>query len=370
MTEIATGRSADTNPEPHTLADVFRLRAAEGPERIAIRIPKRRWWGKGWRVYEKSYGALDILIRRLESGLSRGGIGPGDRVLVLEPVSPRLYAVLLALAGLGATAILPDPTALLGSIRAACRSLTPRALIGPAKAQVLRLICAELRAIPRAFSLEAWVPATRSALGPLHEIPAAPSPLAPEVPALITFSSGTTGAPKGIPRSQNSLLAQNQALQPLLAAKPGEPVLSTLPVFVLAVLAAGAVAVLPRFSCRHPSSAMGRAFLAQLQEESIVHAIASPSLSQALAAAILSQPGPDPSSSSQACRSDPLLPSLRQFFTGGAPVRPILLQSLSMALPQTHIKGVYGASEAEPIAVLEAGALSAADCRRWYKGGD
>jgi acyl-CoA synthetase (AMP-forming)/AMP-acid ligase II len=55
--------------------------------------------------------------------------------------------------------------------------------------------------------------------------------------ALISFTSGTTGAPKAIPRSHAFLMAQHRAVAPLLDSTVEERDLVAFPVFVLVNLA-------------------------------------------------------------------------------------------------------------------------------------
>lgn len=56
-----------------------------------------------------SRAALGAAARRVAEGLSRQGVGPGDRVALLLPPRPEAVVLLLALARLGATALPLDP---------------------------------------------------------------------------------------------------------------------------------------------------------------------------------------------------------------------------------------------------------------------
>ena len=63
------------------------------------------------------------------------------------------------------------------------------------------------------------------------------------------------------------------------------------------------------------------------------------------------------------------LASLRRIATGGAPVFPPLLERLATAAPQAEVFAVYGSTEAEPIAHIERGEISAEDRDRMRRGG-
>jgi acyl-coenzyme A synthetase/AMP-(fatty) acid ligase len=63
--------------------------------------------------------------------------------------------------------------------------------------------------------------------------------------ALISFTSGTSGAPKAIPRSHGFLAAQHRAIAPMLDSSAAEVDLVAFPVFVLINIASGRTSVLP-----------------------------------------------------------------------------------------------------------------------------
>jgi hypothetical protein len=65
--------------------------------------------------------------------------------------------------------------------------------------------------------------------------------------ALISFTSGTSGAPKAIPRSHGFLSAQHRAVAPLLHSPEPERDLVAFPVFVLINIAEGRTSILPNW---------------------------------------------------------------------------------------------------------------------------
>src|SRR6185436_4584774 len=56
-----------------------------------------------------SFAELDTFTARLSTELSRAGLKRGDRLALLAPVSINFYACLLALARLGAAAVVLEP---------------------------------------------------------------------------------------------------------------------------------------------------------------------------------------------------------------------------------------------------------------------
>lgn len=313
------------------LVTLLEERARENPERPAL-VDRRR--GKERVV---SYGEL---ARRAAAGaafLRAHGLRRGSAVLVFHPVSIELYELLLAAFHLGARVMLADPSAGGDFLTNCCRRMPPDAFFGSFKAQLLRWKIPALRKIPLALTGGPWFPGTRrwncGGGGIL------PAELPDDEPALITFTSGSTGAPKAAVRSHGFLIAQHRALSRALDFREGEVDLVTLPVFVLANLASGMTSVLAATDLARPGSPDAPAIRRQCAETKAARCAASPAFFEGL----LGAGGP---------------PSFRRIYTGGAPVFPDLLERMAAAWPEAEIVAVYGSTEAEPIAHLPADAVA------------
>ena len=277
--------------------------------------------------------------------LRRSGVGPGDRVLVLVPVSAALYGVLAAVFRAGAVAVLVDPSAGREAFGHAVARANPDAFVGTPKAHLLRLVEPAVRAIPQRFVVGGWAPgARRWEGGP----PVAPEPVGADAPALLTFTSGTTGRPKGSVRTHGLLAAQHAALAGALDLRPGDVDLATLPVVVLANLASGVTTVVPDADLRRPAAFDARRVLAQIAAERPGRSVASPAFFERLLD-----------------HAPPGALGFRRLDTGGAPVFPDLLGRLAEVADVAA--AVYGSTEAEPIA--HTGPPSAADRQRTAEGG-
>ena len=287
------------------------------------------------------------LARRGAEGAGRlhaAGVRPGDRVLVLVPVSARLYEVLAAVFHLGAVAVLVDPGAGLPRLRESVGRVAPRAFVGTPRAHALRLVARSVQKIPTRFVVGGWAPARRwsgGARAPLADV-------ADEAPALLTFTSGTTGRPKAAVRTHGLLAAQHGALSRALDLRPGDLDLCTLPVVVLANLASGVTTLLPDADLRRPGAVDGPRLLRQIRREEPTRCVASPAFFERLLDA--ASPGD--------------LGTFRRVDAGGAPVHPDLLDRLAAHVGEAV--AVYGSTEAEPIAHLDA--LSDADRQRVAAG--
>ena len=330
-----------------TIGDIFADHLRQRPGALAL-IDDRG----GRRV---TYAELGQEVAAAVAWLEEQGLRRGQAVLVFVPVSVDLYVALLALFRLGAVALLLDPGAGPEHLEQCCRRWPPAALLAVPRAHLLRLRSPALRRIPLQIAVGGWFPgARRWPAGRRSVIPDTEAGLPPEQPALVTFTSGSTGTPKAAVRTHGFLLAQLRVLAPHLALEPGEVDLATLPVFTLANLAAGVTTVLPDLDLRRPGAVDGAAVAAAVKRHGVTRITASPAFFERLSAHLHAR--------------GETLPALQKLFTGGAPVFPRLLAALGNVAPRARIAAVYGSTEAEPIAHVEAAEMAAADEAAMQRG--
>jgi len=312
-----------------TILAAFDAAVAAHPDRPAIID------GKGRSV---SFASLHARAGFLANAWARRGIEPGDRVLIAMGVTPDLYAALAALWRLGAVAVLPEPAMGLKGVKTALAAAEVRAWIGAGMLRVLPLL------VPRLLGV------TRLSLG-AGAASAPPSPDWPDDhPALMSFTSGSTGRAKAIMRSHGFLAAQNRAVGPLLASDRAEVDLVAFPVFVLANLGSGVTSVLPNWPLRRPDRADPKAIRAHIAQHGVTRLLLPPVLAETLA-------------------DTPLPASVTTVFTGGGPVFPDVVERLIAHNPALKVMAVYGSTEAEPIAELDVSAITPADRAR-INGGE
>jgi acyl-CoA synthetase (AMP-forming)/AMP-acid ligase II len=312
---------------------ILEEQAARAPDRAAIIGP----------AGQITFRELERLVTRLAGALARRGLARGDRVAVLVPVSRELYLVLLALLRLGATGVFVEPALGPAELVRCFERATPRAFVGVWRAHLLRLTSRVLRRVPLAIVTGRGVVPGAVAL---DELMWSGSPRASEAPAddpaaaLLTFTSGTTGASKAIERSHALLGAQHRVLTaafPVLASDRG---LSAAPLFALHDLAAGATVVLPPGGLRSGIPRDARRVVAAISAQEVTLVRANPRFCEAIA---------------DACEASRLsLPTVRALFVGGAPVSGWLLERVRAILPNAQVHVAYGSSEAEPIAAIAA----------------
>lgn len=304
--------------------------------------------GRGRARRVTSFAELERRSQNAAARLRAVGLRPGQAVLIFQPMSAALYVALIAVFRVGAVAMFLDPSAGRAHLARCCALSPPVALLASPRALWLRLISPSLWRIPRHFRLAGWAPWAPPLESAGEVATAGIEDVESSAPALLTFTSGSTGAPKAAMRSHGFLIAQYRALAESLALAPGQIDLATLPIFVLANLAAGVTSVIPAADLRRPAAIQARPVLEQLRAERPTRSAGSP----AFYARLLAEVGEQPQA----------LAPLSAIYTGGAPVFPRLLERLSIAVASGgRAVAVYGSTEAEPIAHVAWEKISAAD---------
>jgi acyl-CoA synthetase (AMP-forming)/AMP-acid ligase II len=293
-----------------------------------------------------TFAELEALTARLAGGLHARGLRAGDRAIVLAPISLHLYAGLIALFRLGATAVFLDPQSSARQLDRTAALIGARAFIGSPRAMWLRWLSPALRRVPLRFRVSTAGARSLGGLAHAAEPRSEIEDVAPASPALITLTSGSTrrDGPRGVARSHQVLAAQHAALTRALPTQAGDVDLPAFPVAVLHNLAAGLTSVIPDFPFRRPDAVRPERILAQIAAQQVTTASGSPAYWDAIA---------------EYCLSHSRSLSLRRIVTGGAPVSARLIQRLAQAAPHTEIMCLYGSTEAEPVAVMPAQEIAA-----------
>lgn len=268
---------------------------------------------------EHTYADLDGAARRAAAALRARGVGPGDRVALMAANGADFVAGWFGIVYAGAV-VVPVP------------------ILDAAPEVAHRLAAARCRLVltdgPRREVAERAGAAERLALGDLVAETVAPldrpADAAPGDPAMILFTSGTTGAPRGALLSHAALLTHTATLvEHTLGHGPDDRLLGVLPLthsfgcrmVMLAGLYVGARLVLvPRFHAE-------RTF-ALLEEEAITWLPAVPTMFAAWAEVEGAAP-----------------PALRWCLAAGAPLPEDLARRAEARLG-AEVRGGYGMTEA------------------------
>ena len=313
--------------EPNVVRHLVRL-ASERGDQLAVVEPAGR------RI---TFAQLDDRTARFAGGLRALGVPEAARLLVLAPMGISLYVALLGVFRAGCTAVLVDPSAPRALLRATLARLDLYGFVGSPKAHLLRLLLPELRGL-KLYVSTGFVPLPHRSLTHIQGEPFGPEPAT--VPALVTFTTGTSGRARAMARRHSFLDAQRVALTEHMGLGPDDIDLATLPVFLLNSLSAGASCVLADADLSQVGSADPERIARQLAEWKVTTASGSPSFFAPLARTLKDR--------------GVQLPHLRKLFVGGGRVPSRLLEQLKAVAPQAEVVVHYGSTEADPIASIEA----------------
>jgi acyl-CoA synthetase (AMP-forming)/AMP-acid ligase II len=318
------------------VVEILCARAAAHPHRVALIDAATQ--------HALTYAELDAASAHVAASVRARGLRAGDTVLLLHPVGLELYAALIGLLRAGLVPAIPPPGVTRASLRRCTRAHAPRAVL------VGGIGWLALAAVPSLrHALRLSTTATPLAHDVLHDDASASGAVEPRDDgdaAMLTFTSGSTGAPKALVRTHGVARAQVAALSDALGLD-GATTLCTMPMVLLAELAAGATCLLPGVDLRHPGRADAASLAEVMRAHDVARIVASPALLANLALALQ--------------RRRATLPALRLIASGGAPVMPPLAGALRAVAPNAHVLAVYGSTEAEPIALLDAADVAPSD---------
>jgi len=157
----------------------------------------------------------------------------------------------------------------------------------------------------------------------------------PDAPAIVSFTTGSTGAPRPVLRSHGVLRAQHEALARLRDLTDADRELVGLPLLVLHNLGSGVTSVLPGRGVGGATG--GRGILESVALTRASAAAGFPALFEAAVA------GARPGGAS----------GLRAIQLGGTRVQARLIPALEALAPGARIEVVYGSTEVEPIAAID-----------------
>jgi len=195
---------------------------------------------------------------RLAQAMVAAGLAPGERVMLLTGNSRELVEIFIACAIAGAICV---PVNTLSSAREVLHTAldcTPKQLF--VHAQFADRIDAQLaRHVPGlkvaiAGPIEGWLGYDEQLAG--NEPLAAPLRDDPQDPAVMIYSSGTTGRPKGILLTHSAIVLNAQMTQSVARYQMADRNITLLPMFssfgycwdfIMPALAGSSVVILPRF---------------------------------------------------------------------------------------------------------------------------
>lgn len=277
-----------------------------------------------------SFSSFYDYTTKLSFLLKKQGLNENSKVVLLASLDWPLYCSIAACFQLGATVVLVDPWASTKYIESALSQVNPEFLIISKKARLFYLK-KSIRNIPRKILLDDLI--SDPTIERLTDV----TQVSDDHTALITFTSGTTGIPKGFDRSHLFLLSQQKAHDTFFDHHENEIDLSMYPVFVLSNLKSGMTSVLIKGNLRKIDTINPEDLYQQINQYKVDSISVSPVILEKLI---------------RHCEEKKIGLPLKKVFTGGAPVRRDICERLLKLNPEIGGWVVYGSTEAEPIALV------------------
>jgi acyl-coenzyme A synthetase/AMP-(fatty) acid ligase len=316
--------------------------AAAQPAVAALKIPRGRTRAGDIDYLTLTFAELDAEVAAWSARLAAAGVQRGDRTLVMVRQGLPLIASAFALFRLGAVPVVIDPGMGLKNFLVCVARSRPRAVVGIPFA---RLVSHVFRS---AFStVKIRVAASRSLTARLtnpksgiENQKSETALCAADELAAILFTSGSTGAPKGVCYEHGMFDAQVRLIRDTYGITPGEIDLPMLPIFALFNPALGMTTIVPEIDPRRPADVGPAKIVQAIQQERVTNSFGSPTLWRKIGAH---------------CRENNLmLPSLRRVLCAGAPVPAELWENSRAFLTHGKLLSPYGATEALPVASVSA----------------
>ena len=329
-------------PDSANIARHLPLMAARQPDHPALKIPRGRTRDGRIDYLVLSFAELDAEVGAWAAKMTARGVRRGDRVLVMVKQGLPLIAAAFALFKLGAVPVIIDPGMGRENFLACVQRSRPRVLLGIPLAQFSSHV---FRAAFATIEIRIWVSSSSTARlsSGQSKIENRESKMVNSEAAdlaAILFTSGSTGAPKGVCYEHGMFDAQVRLVRDTYGIQPGEVDLPLLPIFALFNPALGMTTIVPEIDPRSPATLDPAKIVQAILQENVTNSFGSPTLWRIIAAH---------------CRETKQdLPSLRRVLMAGAPVPPSLFADMQEILPHGTAHSPYGATESLPVCTISA----------------
>ncbi|QMU78049.1 long-chain fatty acid--CoA ligase [Streptacidiphilus sp. PB12-B1b] len=312
--------TADTAASPRSIPDLLAATAARCPDRPVLRLDDELL----------TFAQLDRASARAARWLASLGVAPGDRVAVLLPNVPAFAALYYGILRAGAVVVPMNPLLKAREIEHCLADAGAALLVAwhtgaeQAAAGADRVGTPYATVGPDAFAADT------------HRAEPAPHRRGDQDTAVILYTSGTTGTPKGAELTHRNILCNVRAGIQVLGIGGQDVIFGGLPLFHsfgqvmglnCAVATGACLTLLSRFD---PAAAM-----AVIQRDRVSVFLGVP----AMYTLMLTHPA----------RADHRSDSLRVCLCGGSPMPPEVLRGFETAFDCVVLEG-YGLSESSPLA--------------------
>lgn len=292
-----------------------------------------------------TYKDLHNMVSNFKDYLEKTGIKKGQKVLVLVPMSIELYVTLLALWAIGAVPCFMDAGFIKGGIHKNDFD-DINAVIGITKYIVYSNINKNLRKLK--------IKINANKIGTAIDNKLAITEVDNDFPAILTYTSGTTGKPKIAARTHEFLKYQGQILEQTINYEDTDIEISSVPIFTLSNINVGITTVITDGDFSNLEKSNPQKILNQIFSEKVNRIMAAPGLLNVVTDYCL--------------RNKLELKQVKKIFSGGGAIFIDFINKLKKVFPNAQIVTLYGSTEAEPIAELNVKDITENDLEKIKNG--
>jgi long-chain acyl-CoA synthetase len=240
LAQVSEGAPSSHATGAGPFSDAFEAAALRFRDRTALRFRTATGW------HEVSYASVRSEVRRVASWLSEQGVARGTTIALVSESRPEWVIAMFGVLESGATLVPIDPKLTAQEIKTLLGHAQPRfVLTSEAQHDKVANLSGEVPSVDAVFTIDAG--ADRSSL-PTFRPRALRAPVSrePSEIALVVYTSGTTGNPKGVEITFGNLLFEARAVDTHFGDQGKQHFLSVLPLNHLFELVCGLLAPLLR----------------------------------------------------------------------------------------------------------------------------
>lgn len=344
-------------PQKHTknnIAFFLEEHAQKQPHKIAFYfLPSGVSVDKNIQHNSIMYRDFNDKVSIFSGSLLRSGIKKGNRVIIFVAISPELYISIAGLQRIGAIPVLIDSLARKEQLGEILQNSQPKGVIAPieflkAFRTNLDFFGIQTRISTNTYSEEENTISFNKLLkGKAKKI----VPVEQNDTALITYTTGSSGTPKGANRTHRFLAAQHYALKRLFPYSSNDIDLPVFPVFTLNNIASGISTVIPAIDISKPNQKDSQTLVFQIKKCGVNSMTLAPSSFRNLAAYCITK--------------NILLNKISRVLTGGAPISETDILRFMKIAPSSKNWILYGSTEVEPISYIESQEMLSTNIPKW-----